>query len=55
MNEYESSMMAGVPNAPSAYAPNKNPDLASQRQIQVLERMVRYGYITKEEMKQILE
>ena len=55
MNKYECSMMAGVPNAPSVYAPTKNPDLASQRQIQVLERMVRYGYITKEEMKQILE
>ena len=55
MNKYECSMMAGVPNAPSVYAPTKNPDLASQRQRQVLERMVRYGYITKEEMKQILE
>lgn len=55
MNKYECSVMAGVPNAPSVYAPTKNPDLASQRQRQVLERMVRYGYITKEEMKQILE
>lgn len=55
MNEYESSMMAGVPNAPSIYAPTKNPDLASQRQRQVLEKMVRYEYITEEEMNKILE
>ena len=54
MNKYECSMMAGVPNAPSVYAPTKNPDLASQRQRQVLERMVRYEYITEEEMKEIL-
>lgn len=54
MNEYESSMMAGVPNAPSVYAPTKNPDLASQRQRQVLEKMVRYEYITEEQMNQIL-
>lgn len=55
MNKYESSMMAGVPNAPSVYAPTKNPDLAKQRQRQVLEKMVRYEYITQEEMDEILE
>ena len=55
MNKYECSMMAGVPNAPSVYAPTKNPDLASQRQRQVLERMVRYEYITQDEMDEILE
>ena len=55
MNEYESSMMAGVPNAPSIYAPTKNPDLASQRQRQVLEKMVRHNFITEKEMDEILE
>ena len=55
LNKYECSMMAGVPNAPSVYAPTKNPDLASQRQRQVLERMVRYEYITEEEMEEILK
>ena len=55
MNKYECSMMAGVPNAPSVYAPTKNPDLASQRQRQVLEKMVRYEYITQDEMNEILE
>lgn len=55
MNEYESSMLAGIPNAPSVYAPTKNPDLASQRQRQVLEKMVKYEYITEEEKNNILE
>ena len=55
MNKYECSMMAGVPNAPSVYAPTKNPDLASQRQRQVLEKMVRYEYITEDEMNEILK
>lgn len=55
MNKYESSMMAGVPNAPSVYAPTKNPDLAAQRQRQVLDKMVKYGYISKEEKEDILK
>lgn len=55
MTKYESSMLAGIPNAPSVYAPNKNPDLASQRQNQVLEKMVKYKYITEDEKKEILE
>ena len=54
MNKYESSMLAGVPNAPSAYDPNKNPDLASQRQRQVLDKLVKYEYITEEEKEEIL-
>ena len=54
MNEYESSMLAGIPNAPSVYAPTKNPDLASQRQRQVLERMVEYGYITEYKKNEII-
>lgn len=55
MNEYESSLLAGIPNAPSVYAPTKNPDLAAQRQRQVLEKMVKYKYITEDEKNKILE
>lgn len=55
MNEYESSLLAGIPNAPSVYAPTKNPDLAAQRQRQVLEKMVKYEYITEEEKEKILQ
>lgn len=45
----EASMLAGVPNAPSVYAPTVNPDLAKKRQRHVLNRMVEYGYISREE------
>ena len=55
MNEYESSMLAGVPNAPSAYDPSKHPDLAEQRQEQVLDKLVRYEYITEKEKEEILK
>ena len=55
MDEYESSMLAGIPNAPSVYAPTKNPDLASQRQRQVLEKMVKYGYISEDEKENIID
>lgn len=45
----EASMLAGVPNAPSVYAPTVNPDLAKKRQKHVLNKMVEYGYIPREE------
>ena len=53
MNLYESTLMAGVPNAPSVYAPTKNPDLAMQRQAQVLRKMIKYGYLTEEQKNEI--
>ena len=49
LNLDESSMLAGVPNAPSVYAPNVNPTLAKKRQYHVLNTMLEYGYITKEQ------
>ena len=49
LNLDEASMLAGVPNAPSVYAPTVNPDLAKKRQAHVLERMVENGYITQEQ------
>lgn len=54
LNDYEATMLAGVPNAPSVYAPTVNFELASQRQKQVLNSMVEYKYITKEKMNEIL-
>ena len=44
MSEYESTLLAGVPNAPSRYAPTKNLELAEKRQQQVLRRMIACGY-----------
>lgn len=49
----ESSMLAGVPNAPSVYAPTVNIDLAKKRQAHVLNKMLEYGYISYEERNQI--
>lgn len=53
LNLDEATMLAGVPNAPSVYAPTKNPDLAKQRQQQVLRKMVKYEYITQEDADSI--
>ena len=55
MNLYESTLLAGIPNAPSVYAPTKNPELAKQRQAQVLNKMVKYKYLSKEEADKILD
>ena len=44
MNEYECTLLAGVPNAPSRYAPTRNPGLAARRQQQVLRRMEACGH-----------
>lgn len=55
MDKYESSMLAGIPNAPSLYAPTKNMDLATQRQKQVLDKMVKYKYISEDEENEIIE
>ena len=54
MNLDESTMLAGVPNAPSVYAPTINPDLAKSRQGKVLRSMVEYGYISQEEADKVL-
>ena len=50
---YEQTMLAGIPNAPSVYSPNANPDLAIKRQEKVLNSMIKYGYLTKEEANEI--
>lgn len=49
MNAYESTLLAGIPNAPSVYSPTKNPDLAEQRRQTVLKKMKAEGYDTGEE------
>ena len=55
MTDSECIMLAGIPNAPSAYAPTKNPELAKQRQKQVIEKMTKNKYLTQEEANKILE
>ena len=55
MTEYESTLLAGVPNAPSKYAPTKNPVLAEKRQMKVLQRMEACGYFSAEEAETVAE
>ncbi|MBF0202774.1 MAG: PBP1A family penicillin-binding protein [Desulfamplus sp.] len=50
----ECSMLAGLPQAPSRYSPFKNPELARQRQIYVLNRMLEENYISKDQMNQAM-
>ena len=52
---YEATILAGVPNAPSVYAPTINPQLAKSRQGKVLSSMVEYGYLTQEEADEVLK
>lgn len=55
MTEYECTLLAGIPNAPSVYAPTKNPDLAAKRQLKVLKRMEVCGYLSIEEAETVAE
>ncbi len=55
MTDGECIMLAGIPNAPSVYNPKENPKLAKERQKQVADKMVEYGYITEEEEEEILK
>lgn len=49
LNLDEASMLAGIPNAPSIYSPSVNAELSKKRQYHVLNKMLEYGYITKDE------
>ena len=54
LTDYECVLLAGIPNAPSAYALTNAPELAKQRAEQVVERMVKYGYLTEKEADLLL-
>ncbi|HIW42247.1 MAG TPA: transglycosylase domain-containing protein [Candidatus Mediterraneibacter vanvlietii] len=45
MNFDECTILAGVPNAPTNYNPVASPELARERQAQVIEKMERAGYL----------
>lgn len=47
----EIAILAGLPKAPSAYSPVRNPTRAKERQVYVLNRMADVGFITKEQAK----
>ena len=51
----EATILAGLPNAPSAYSLNKNKDLAIKRQKQVIEAMIKYNYLDEDYKSTIKE
>lgn len=55
LSDYEAVMLAGLPNAPSAYSPDSSPELAKQRMKQVLDRMVECGKMAEEKADNLLE
>lgn len=54
LSDNEAVMLAGLPNAPSAYSPDSSPELAKQRMKQVLDRMVECGKMTEEKADKLL-
>ena len=48
MTEDECTLLAGIPNAPSVYSLDTNPDLAKKRQEKVIECMKECGYEIKQ-------
>lgn len=51
LNDRQCTMLAGIPNAPSVYSPNANPELAEQRRLQVTDALYDAGYISEEQYK----
>lgn len=54
MDAQECTLLAGIPNAPSAYDLSVNPELAAQRQKQVVSSMVEHDYMTEAEAEELL-
>ncbi len=55
MTDYECTLLVDIPNAPSVYSIDVNPDLAHQRQEKIVDCMVELEYITDDEGNNILE
>lgn len=49
INIAEAAMLAGLPKAPSAYNPIRNPKRARTRQLHIIDRMLENGFITAEQ------
>ncbi len=55
INLADCTMMAGIPNAPSVYAPTVNPDLTRSRQEKVISDMVEYGYLAQADADDLVD
>ncbi len=55
MTLHEATMMAGIPNAPSVYAPTANFDLTLSRQKKVISTMVENGYLSQEQADELIK
>ena len=55
MTDYECIMLAGIPNAPSVYAPTKNFNLTKKRAEHVIRKMIENEYLTQEKADEILK
>ncbi len=55
MNLYEATMMAGIPNAPSVYAPTANMNLTLSRQKKVISTMLENKYLTQEQADELVK
>ena len=55
MDLYECTLLAGIPNAPSIYSPNANATLSKQRHRQVINKMIKYKFITEDEASEIFK
>ena len=53
MTDYQCIMLAGIPNAPSVYSLDVNPELAQQRMAQVIKQMIKCGYIDENNESEI--
>ena len=54
LTDYECAMLAGLPNAPSAYSPDASPELARKRLSLVLDSMKANGVLTNERAQEVL-
>ena len=53
LNADECTLLAGIPNAPSVYALSQTPDLARERQQEVLKKLVSYDYLDQSSAQHI--
>jgi penicillin-binding protein 1A len=55
LNLAESTLLAGLPQAPSKYSPYHHPEQAKKRQIYILNRMVEEGFISNSDLMKALQ